>query len=24
MYLLAIVALLGCEYNAERDRMAGV
>jgi membrane protein len=23
MYLLAIVALLGCEYNAERDRMAG-
>jgi membrane protein len=24
MYLLALVALLGCEYNAERDRMAGV
>jgi membrane protein len=23
MYLLAIIALLGCEYNAERDRMAG-
>jgi len=23
MYLLAIVALLGCEYNAERDRMVG-
>jgi membrane protein len=24
MYLLALVALLGCEYNAERDRLAGV
>ena len=23
MYLLAIIALLGCEYNAERDRMTG-
>ncbi len=24
MYLLAVIALLGCEFNAERERMLGV